>query len=243
MRKAEHFIKAYLVGLTMSVLLNPLTVMAQDYKFNFYNGDVTEQVEVKSKVPEVAKEVKIEKVAEKPIMNKLERTGVGMMIGYSADNFRNFADFFGTIESSSLRAGLSFVSSYDFNIDIEFLSNLVKGDLLTLAGPLELKGRVPGLSLSLRNNYWITENVAISLSGNFRGIKGTLASDLGGYYYKSYGAALSFGPTFQVGRAQFLLAYNFGLDNIQVSSKRDKSYINKEWMQNSGLKGVFAYRF
>ena len=247
--------KSKIAFIVISFLLNPIIGMAQNYNFKFYNGNVSEQSEetqdkpketVKTPQPQpqpAPTQIISEKKVEEKDSEKLRRTGIGFIAGYSQNSFRETGSIFKTIENRSLRAGLSFISSYDFNLDLEFLSNSINAELSQLGEDVNLKGRVPGMGIGIRNTYWLAENIGISLGGNIKGIKGTLSSSRGDYNYKSYGASLSAGPTFQIGKAQILLAYEHGFDNVQLDRKNNFALKDNKWIQNSTIKGMISYRF
>lgn len=241
------------IGLLGTFLLGSHNLFAQEYNFNFYNGDVSQQTEAK---PDQPKQTEV-KAAAPPIkettvsteeikddkQEKLKRTGISFIAGYSQNDFRDSKGLFNNLNNRTLRAGLTFVSSYDFNLDLEFLSSSISGGLSSVNGDIPLDSRIPGISLGIRNNYWLSESVGISLGGSARGLRGTLNSNSGDYYYESYGASLSAGPTFQIGKAQLLLAYEYGLDNINIDSKNNAALSENRWVQNSAIKGMLSYRF
>jgi len=252
-----NLIRNFLWAMFIMILFLTYNVQAQEYNFAFYNGDVIQNpagnVEQQSKKGETSETVAVKveptqintQVMEKPEdkNEKLRRTGIGFIGGYSENSFRDMGPFMSGFKNQTLRAGLAFISSYDFNLEAEFLSNSVSGDLQTNFTKEHASGRIPGISIGIRNNYWLAENVGISLGGNIRGIKGTLSSSGNDYLYKSYGAGLSVGPTFEIGKIQIVLAYEYAVDNIAISSGNNNAFKESKWTQNSALKGVLNYRF
>lgn len=236
---------------TLILFLFSILASAQEYNFTFYNGDVIQEKKpTKKKEKEsISKPLPTEKsqsITSKEKIGagpeKLKRTGLSLIAGHSHDNYKNSNPLFSNLNNKAFRVGLSFISSYDFNLDLEFLSSSINGSLNENDQSTNLSGRVPGIAIGIRNNYWLTNSFALSLGGNIRGIKGTLRSTEGEYSYKSHGAFLSAGPTFQINKVQIQLTYEYGLSNVKVGNK-NKSITNDEWIQNSALKGMLSYRF
>lgn len=234
---------------TLALLLFSTLVSAQEYNFTFYNGDVVQEKQPDEKgeeqsgkpLPAKNNETTLEKRVE-PSNEKIKRTGLSLITGYSHNNFKNSDGLFGHLDNKAFRVGLSFISSYDFNLDLEFISNSIDGSLNGGENSIGLNGRIPGIAIGVRNNYWLTDSFALSLGGNVKGVKGSLNSSEGEYAYESYGGSLSAGPVFQVGKVQIQLAYEYGLNNVQIRNKNE-NMANSEWTQNSALKGILSYRF
>ncbi len=141
---------------------------------------------------------------------------------------------------------MSFISDYDFNFDIEYLNTTIDCELL--AGDekkYEVKGRIPGLSIGMRSNYWLTDNVGLALGGSLLGIKGTINDGVEEYYYRDYGGMLSAGPVFQLGKMQLLLAYKYDVDHVSIENKNKNGYgLNENsWEDNYALKAMASFRF
>jgi hypothetical protein len=250
---------AVIVLFFMTAMLFAYDASAQSYQFNFYNGDVTQaDGQVEQHVPKEAGSAAAPPVA--PVANpqptpemktletkpqdpeKLKRTGLSMMAGYSQSYMLDSHEFMSDMRVQTFRGGLSFISSYDFSLDVEYLGNKVSGDLLMDGVKEAVSGDASGLSVGVRNQYWLSDSVALSLGVSTRGSRGTL-SGTQDYRYASYGGGLNVGPTFQLGKFQLQLSYEYGLDNIIVEAKKDSDFKDSKWTQSSAFRGLVSYRF
>ncbi len=238
--------------------------VAQTYNFTFNNGDVVngvvdpkDKVQVKtdgiSKVEVTEGENSVETPSEvKPVEKavpevtlsvedeKTKRTGVSFISGYSHNSIQKSDLLLSDSDIQTFRVGLSLISSYDFNLNVEFLSNTISAYTIDD----QLDGNIPGLSVGVHNNYWINPTLAISLGANIRGIRGEVSGLNGNKYkYKSFGGGVSIGPTFQIGKLQLLLAYEYGSDNVKIANNDDTDLYDNEWSESSAVKGVLSLRF
>ena len=245
-----------------------VSAQAQNYNFTFHNGDVingkaNEKDKVKIKTdgiseveiiegeeslptpPEIeATDSNISAVKATPqvsiaVDEKLNRTGVSFISGYSHGTFDKSNLILKDSDIQTFRVGLSLISSYDFNLNVEFLSNTLSAYTVDD----HLTGNIPGLSVGLHNNYWLNPTIAISLGANVRGIRGEVNGRNANYKYKSFGGGLSIGPTFQIGKVQLLLAYEYGSDNVKIADNNDEEIYENEWSESSAVKGMLSLRF
>lgn len=247
------------------LLLSIFDAQAQNYNFNFYNGDVVqsengidqrvEKINAPTQVPLAPAtpaapltppgmiQPPVTSVAESKDPEKLKRTGIALLAGYSHLTTHDVNGFLTDMNTQSLRGGLSFVSSYDFNVDAEFVGSQVEGNLIVDGVQDNIKGQVPGGSLGLRNNYWLTDGFGLALGANARGMNGKVRGEQNDYKISSIGGALSVGPVFQIGKVQLQLSYEYGLDNITVRGKGDSDFSQSKWAQSSAFRGLLSYRF
>jgi len=238
---------------------------AQNYNFTFNNGDVIngvvdpkDRVQVKtdgiSKVEIIEGKSSVDgNISSQPTESsaavsttlktssddKLKRTGLGFITGYSHSSFVGSKNIFKGSDIKTFRAGLSFISSYDFSINVEFLSSTINAQ--TLDGSFD--GNIPGLSIGASNNYWLSENLAFTLGANIRGLSGDVSNLTEEFVYRSFGGGISVGPTLQLGNLQFMLAYEYGLDNISIATNDDVELYERQWSENSAVKGVLSFKF
>lgn len=227
-------------------LLAATEVNAQEYNFNFYNGDVTHSP--KQTVQKVAPEQRATPVTKpEPIVKtptetvadpqKTVRTGLAFLGGYSHESFRNGDEDINKVTGNTTRLGVSFISEYDYNLDVELLFTNLKAN--TDFG--EYTGRTTGLSIGSRHNYWMNDQFAITMGGSLRGYNGEFSEKT---TLSSFGARLGAGPAVQIGKnAQLLLTYEFGLDRIKLKDDNLGKVYDSSWNQNSSLKAMLAYRF
>jgi len=240
-----------------------VTAVAQNYNFTFNNGDVIngvvdpkDKVQVKTDGISKVEVIEGESVDEAPkevtpapkatpevsmsVDEKLKRTGVSFISGYSHNSIAKSDLLTSDSDIQTFRVGLSLISSYDFNLNVEFLSNTLSAYTVDD----HLNGTIPGLSVGIHNNYWLNPTVAISLGANVRGVRGDVNGKNGQKYkYKSFGGGLSIGPTIQVGKLQVLLAYEYGSDNVKIANNDGSDLYDNEWSESSALKGVLSLRF